>query len=242
MQPIYLILCPTTACVPDTSPNDPVLTANWREDLDIANPICMLPQTATYHEAVTQHRTHIAPMCLQQERPPHLLYSAPVPSYGCRYMVLFHQGGVHADADTLCVLPAPAWAPRGCQFAAAAAGPDSFEPSAIASVAGHAVLHTVLELMVERMQALEELMRAGADLEDLAYNTTGPGVFTDGIAMHVGLEQVEGQPADVSALLAHQAELRRAGVCLLTADEMQDCIVKVDASWDDSGALLAINA
>ena len=150
-------------------------------------------------------------------------------------MVLLQHGGVYADLDTLCMQTAAVWVPRGCHFAAAVAAGNqgTLSPAVFAAVAGDGTVEAVLALMLERMQHVQALLDGGAAAADVAYNTTGAGVFSAAVAMHVGA-LAEEPVDDVPGLLREAAELRTKGVCLLTAEEMAQCAVQAEVGreWD----------
>lgn len=131
----------------------------------------------------------------------------------------------------MCILPATTWAPRGCLFTAAAASADALSPAVVASVAGHGAIGTVLQLMWERMGNVAALLKQGADVDKVAYNTTGAGVFTDGVAKHLGAGNGEGA-VDVAGLLAKAPQLRSDGVCLMPEEDMHKYTTKAAAAWD----------
>lgn len=114
----------------------------------------------------------------------------------------------------MCVSPARKWAPRGCLLAVAAASADALSPAVVASVAGHGAMRAVVQLMWERMGNVAALLKQGADIDEVAYNTTGAGVFTDGITQHLRAGSGD-EPVDVAGLMAKAPQLRSDGLCLI---------------------------
>ena len=140
----------------------------------------------------------------------------------CRYMIIYHYGGVYADMDTVCRKPVEAWAPRGCHFAVATETDIHFCQWAFAGVAGHGALGRVLELVLQRMQARVWQAYIAEDNWEFVHEVTGPSVFTEGILDYLRIPHTSHDDVNLYQLIRGQREdWRQRGVCLLTWAEMQ---------------------
>lgn len=143
----------------------------------------------------------------------------------CRYMLLYHYGGVYADMDTECLQPVHSWAPSGCHFTVALENNLHLCQWAFASVAGHGALKSVLDLVIQRM-LVREYMNGGND--HFVHHVTGPAVFTEGILRFLQLEDVYGELEVYQA--THKHRLRAQGICMMTAEELSQNLVNLYSS------------
>ena len=99
-----------------------------------------------------------------------------------RYAVLYVHGGIYADIDAECLIPAKQWINSkaklviGLEDSAA-----SFCQWTIASVPGHPLLASVIDLVCERSSA-------GVDSSSphFVHHYTGPSIWTDAIRSYLG--------------------------------------------------------
>ena len=96
-----------------------------------------------------------------------------------RYCIIYHFGGIYADADTICKINpqlfitdslltiAPENSCHLCQWV-------------FAAPKGSPILKSVIDLAVERILSITEIKG-----EHIVHNLTGPGVFTDGIEKYL---------------------------------------------------------
>ena len=153
----------------------------------------------------------------------------------CRYMIIYHYGGVYADMDTVCRKPVEAWAPRGCHFAVATETDVHFCQWAFAGVAGHGALGRVLELVLQRMQARVWQAYIAEDNWEFVHEVTGPSVFTEGILDYLRIPHTSHDDVNLYQLIHGQREeWRQRGVCLLTWAEMQKMLQNQYSSTTES--------
>jgi len=96
-----------------------------------------------------------------------------------RYLVVYKYGGIYADLDTLCLKPIDTWIKEGKDFIVCPEHQDHFCQWTFAASAGHPILKTVIDLMVERLK------NADYTMPHFVHYLTGPGMWTSAICNHL---------------------------------------------------------
>lgn len=133
---------------------------------------------------------------------------------------------------TRCLRPVEAWpwAPRGCHVAVAVHNKIHLRQWALASVAGHEVLRSVLDLVICRMLAMRMYSPRHERQRGLCAHRHGASSLHRG---HLALRRPAScrriWPLDkIPAWEAQQ--LRARGICIMTAEEMATSLVNIYGS------------
>ena len=117
-----------------------------------------------------------------------------------RYLILYGDGGVYTDLDTVCLRPFESWIPVGLKdktnMVVGLAGDSLGGPllpgfshlvdigqSTVAAKPGHLIMRRVIEEVLSRLKALAEKQNRTLGTVEASYqdviDTTGPGVFSE---------------------------------------------------------------
>ena len=99
-----------------------------------------------------------------------------------RYLIIYKYGGIYADLDTLCVEPVSSWMKEDKSFIVCPEHQDHFCQWTFAATAGHPILKSVIDLMIDRME------KADYTKKHFVHYLTGPGMWTSGIMASLNLE------------------------------------------------------
>lgn len=99
-----------------------------------------------------------------------------------RYLIIYKYGGVYTDLDTICRIPIDKWLKDEDRVYIAMEHELHYCQWTFAAEAGHPLFKTIIDLMVERLKTLD------TNFEHFVHQSTGPGVFTDGILKFIEQE------------------------------------------------------
>lgn len=92
-----------------------------------------------------------------------------------RYLVLLKEGGIYADLDTICNVPADEWVDRSNLFVVAPEHEMNFCQWTFAASPDNYILNSVVDLMISRLSNPDYSMK------NFVHYHTGPSMFTEGI-------------------------------------------------------------
>jgi mannosyltransferase OCH1-like enzyme len=97
-----------------------------------------------------------------------------------RYCVIYKNGGIYADADTICKFHPFIFTNNNCLLCLVPENKDHLCQWVFSAPPNSPILKTIIDLSIERIKQTTELKD-----EHFIHYLTGPGVFTDGIVKYL---------------------------------------------------------
>eukprot|EP00798_Chlamydomonas_sp_ICE-L_P025745 gene25745-11406_t len=152
-----------------------------------------------------------------------------------RYAVLYIEGGVYSDIDTVCHVPVKQWLPPSdraanglpldsvyktqltwdsCELVVGIENDDHFCQWTFASVAGHPLLNHTIHMSLERA-------KEGYDHSDkhMVHYITGPSLWTSAITTYLGFDSNMTAKKLFTLIYSHEhlfLRMRERGVCIVS--------------------------